>query len=314
MSRKTDLSRQVAVSRRFAAPPSQLFDAWLDPRTAGAWLFAMPGDVLKHIEIDARAGGTFAIHQQRGQTLAAHFGSYLELVRPGRLVFTFGTGQPSTSALVTVDIQPNGAGSLLTLTHELDPEWVPLEAGIRAGWASILDGLARATGEAGAFHTLILHRNFDAPRTLVWKAWTEGEHLMRWLCPAGFKVLFAQNDLRVGGKWRSGMRSPEGNEHIHCGEYLEIEKPARLVFTHTWERNDLEPRAITTITVVLNEQDSKTSMIFIQSGLATTESALSHQRGWTGAFDNLARLASELSRAGHLAEGETPEHLEPRKR
>jgi uncharacterized protein YndB with AHSA1/START domain len=83
------------------------------------------------------------------------------------------------------------------------------------------------------------------------------------------------------------------------GEYLEIEKPSRLVFTHTWERNDLEPRANTKITVVLNEHDGKTDMIFIHAGLATEESACSHKHGWTGAFDNLARFASRLAQANH---------------
>jgi uncharacterized protein YndB with AHSA1/START domain len=168
-----------------------------------------------------------------------------------------------------------------------------------AGWEGILEGLARASGEIGNGHTLIMHRTFDAPRILVWKAWTEAEHLVRWICPTGFRVLFAENDLRLGGTWRSGMRSPEGEDYIHCGEYLEIEKPSRLVFTHTWERNDLEPRANTKITVVLNERDGKTDMIFVHAGLATEESACSHKHGWTGAFDNLARLASELVQADH---------------
>jgi uncharacterized protein YndB with AHSA1/START domain len=88
------------------------------------------------------------------------------------------------------------------------------------------------------------------------------------------------------------MRSPDGDEYIHAGEYLEIDRPARLVFTHKWESNDLEPRVTTEITVTLNERDGKTDMIFVQSGLGTRESAASHKHGWTGAFDNLARLAS----------------------
>jgi uncharacterized protein YndB with AHSA1/START domain len=159
--------------------------------------------------------------------------------------------------------------------------------------------LARATGEEGCGHTLVMHRTFDAPRILVWKAWTEANHLMRWMCPAEFMVLFAENDLRIGGKWRSGMRSPEGEDFIHCGEYLEIEKPSRLVFTHTWESNRLEPRANTKITVVLNEIGGKTQMIFIHAGLATEESACSHRHGWTGAFENLAQLASELVQKTH---------------
>ena len=242
MSLTADLTRpMLVVSRRFAASPERLFDAWFDPKAVGTWLFATPGGVSKHVEIDARLGGGFAVHEQRGDILATHFGVYREIVRPNRIVFTFATDKLGTSTRVTIDIKPDGAGSLLTLT-QLDPEWGPRDAGIRAGWQGILEGLARASGEIGNGHTLIIHRTFDAPRILVWKVWTRAEHLVRWICPAGFSVLFAENDLRLGGTWHSGMRSPEGEDYIHCGEYLEIEKPSRLVFTHTWERNDLEPR------------------------------------------------------------------------
>jgi uncharacterized protein YndB with AHSA1/START domain len=270
MSLTADLTPPtLVVSRRFAASPERLFDAWFDPKAVGTWLFVTPGGVSKLVEIDARLGGGFAVHEQRGDILATHFGVYREIVRPNWIVFTFATDKLGTSTLVTIDIKPDGAGSLLTLTHQLDPEWGPRDAGIRAGWEGILEGLARASGEISNGHTLIMHRTFDAPRILVWRAWTEAEYLVRWICPTGFRVLFAENDLRLGGTWRSGMRSPKGEDYIHCGEYLEIEKPSRLVLTHTWERNDLEPRANTKITVVLNERDGKTDMIFVHAGLAT---------------------------------------------
>lgn len=284
----------LLVSRRFAAPPERVFDAWLDPLGAGRWLFATPSGISKHVEIDPRVGGGFAIHEQRGEMLARHFGTYREIARPGRIVFELvtDTDPRSTPTLVTVDIESDGRGTRLTLTHRLDPERATLDASIRAGWKSTLEGLARETGEAGEGHTLILHRAFTAPRLLVWKAWTEPEHLMRWLCPAGFEVLFAEVDLRIGGKWRSGMRSPEGNDYTAGGEYREIDPPSRLVLTHKWESNDLEPRVMTEITVTLNERDGKTHMIFVQSGLGSVESARSHEHGWTGAFDNLERHVS----------------------
>jgi uncharacterized protein YndB with AHSA1/START domain len=289
-------ARTLVVTRRFAAAPEILFDAWLDPKAVGSWLFATPDGVSQHVEIDARIGGGFAIHEHRDGVLATHFGEYREIVRSSRIVFTFGPDKRGPFSLVTVAIRPDGAGSLLTLSHALDPAWAKKVGGVRAGWESILEGLARAMGETGAGHTLIMHRTFEAPRILVWKAWTEAEHLLRWICPADFKVVFAENDLRLGGTWRSGMRSPAGEDFIHCGEYLEIEKPSRLVFTHRWERNHLEPRADTKITVLLDERDGKTEMIFIHAGLATVESARSHKHGWTGAFENLARLMVELSK------------------
>lgn len=285
----------LVVTRRFAAPPALVFDAWLDPKAVGRWLFATPGGLSAHVEIDARVGGCFAIHETRGETLATHFGEYLEIDRPRRLVFTMGRDRAGPFSRVAIDIVADGAGSLLTLTHFLSPEWAPSTPAFRAGWSGILEGLARETGEADAPHRLILFKTFDAPRALVFKCWTEPRHLMRWLCPATFTVLFVENDLRVGGKWRGGMRSPEGEEFIHHGEYVEIEPPSRLVMTHQWERNHLEPAALTTLEISLLEQDGKTEMIFVQSGLATEASALSHRHGWTGAFDLLAELARELA-------------------
>lgn len=277
----------LTLSRRFEAAPERVFDAWFDAAGVGAWLFATPEGASTHVAIDARVGGGFAIHEQRGAALARHFGKYLEIIRPRRIVFSFGA-EPGADSVVEVDIAPDGGGARLTLTHRLDPQWAG-DAAIRAGWQSALEGLARATGEPGAGHTLVIRRTFEAPRVLVWKAWTEREHLMRWLCPAGFTVLFAEGELRVGGRWRSGMRSPEGHEYVAGGEYRVIEPPARLVFTHVWESNDLEPRALTEVTVSLSERDGKTQMIFVQSGLGSRESALSHRGGWTGAFDNLER-------------------------
>jgi uncharacterized protein YndB with AHSA1/START domain len=290
-------SPPLVVSRRFAASPEILFDAWFDPKAVGEWLFASPGGISQHVEIDARVGGGFAVHEQRGDTLATHFGEYKEIVRANRIVFTFGSNKNGPFSLVTVGIEPDGTGSVLTITHKLLPDWASMDVSLRAGWSSILESLARLTGEEGAGHTLVLHRYFDAPRILVWKAWTESDHLMHWLCPADFKVMFAKNDLCVGGQWRSGMRSPDGEEFIHCGEYLEIQKPSRLVFSHRWERNSLEPEANTVVTVVLNEIGDRTQMIFVHAGLATEASACSHQHGWTGAFANLAHVASDLAQS-----------------
>jgi uncharacterized protein YndB with AHSA1/START domain len=102
MSLATDLSYPtLVVSRRFAASPERLFDAWFDPKAVGAWLFATPGGVSKHVEIDARVGGGFAIHEQRGEILATHFGEYREIVRPRRIVFTFGSSKDGPFSVVT---------------------------------------------------------------------------------------------------------------------------------------------------------------------------------------------------------------------
>lgn len=132
----------VQVSRRFSAPPERVFDAWLDPASVGRWLFATPGGVMELCEVDARVGGRFAIVERRGDGLAEHFGEYVELERPRRLSFDFWTSFGEERTRVTVEIEPDGDGCRLSLTHE--GVWADYEVRTRQGWAAILDGLARA--------------------------------------------------------------------------------------------------------------------------------------------------------------------------
>jgi len=78
-------------------------------------------------------------------------------------------------------------------------------------------------------------RVFDAPRHLVFKAWTTPEHMMRWWGPQGFTCLSCAIDLRVGGTWRLAMRSPAGVEDRQRGVFREIVEPERIVFTYAFE-------------------------------------------------------------------------------
>jgi len=131
----------VEVSRRFAAPPEAVFDAWLDPESVKHWLFATPDGAMERVEIDPRVGGGFAIVERRGADLAEHFGEYVEIDRPNRLAFDFWTSFSDERTRVTVAIAPDGDGALLTLRHE--GVWADWEEKTRQGWTMILDGLAR---------------------------------------------------------------------------------------------------------------------------------------------------------------------------
>jgi len=133
----------ITVERRIAAPPERVFDAWLDPAGVGRWLFATPGGVMERVEIDPRVGGRFLIAERRGADLAEHFGEYLEIERPRRLVFSFAAIRDSGYTRVAVTIVPDGDGSRLTLVHEMDPQWAAYEDRTRDGWTNILEGLDR---------------------------------------------------------------------------------------------------------------------------------------------------------------------------
>jgi uncharacterized protein YndB with AHSA1/START domain len=136
----------VRVSHRFAASPERVFDAWLDPRTAGKWLFATPTGQMTRVEIDARVGGRFSIIRKDGEEIE-HTGKYLEIDRPRRLVFTFAVPKFSPEyTRVTVDIVPYGAECELILTHE----GVLADYAERTpeGWRMILDSLERMLAAA----------------------------------------------------------------------------------------------------------------------------------------------------------------------
>jgi len=134
--------------RRFRASRERVFDAWLDAKTAGKWLFATPTGRSECVEIDARPGGWFYIVERRDSENVDHIGEYLELVRPHRLVFTLFAGKYSLQfERVTVVLQPLGSGCELDLTHKTRPE---LTSRVRCCWIEMLDRLAAMLGETGS--------------------------------------------------------------------------------------------------------------------------------------------------------------------
>jgi two-component system cell cycle response regulator DivK len=134
---------EMSVERRFAVEPGRLFDAWLDPETLGEWLFATPEGEMVRVECDARVGGTYAIVERREGEDVAHTGTYEEIERPSRLVFTLQVPKYSDStALVTVAIAAAEGGSDLRLSQTLAPELSAMSEQIEEAWATILDALA----------------------------------------------------------------------------------------------------------------------------------------------------------------------------
>src|SRR5260370_37893765 len=91
-----------------------------------------------------------------------------------------------------------------------------------------------------AANELTMTRIFDAPRDLVFKAWTAPEHMMNWFCPNGFTLPVCEMDFRVGGRLRLCMRATDGNEHWGRGVYREIVPAERIDWTGTLEHDGNE--------------------------------------------------------------------------
>jgi uncharacterized protein YndB with AHSA1/START domain len=135
---------RIAVSRRFKAPAERVFDAWLDPASAGRWLFATPTGEVVRVEIEGRTGGSFTIVDRRDGEDVEHVGRYLEIDRPRRLEFSFGVPKYSKEqAVVAIDIRPSATGCELTLTQEMDPSLAEYRSRTEEGWATILESLAK---------------------------------------------------------------------------------------------------------------------------------------------------------------------------
>jgi uncharacterized protein YndB with AHSA1/START domain len=152
-----------------------------------------------------------------------------------------------------------------------------------------------STAEASAERELTITRVLDAPRSLVFKVWTEPEHLARWWGPHDFTTPSLKADIRPGGTYRICIRSPKGGNHWMTGVYREIAAPERIVFTFAWENDEGKPGHETLVTVTFAEERGKTKLTFHQAVFESVSSRDSHQEGWSECLD---RLAAYLAKQG----------------
>jgi uncharacterized protein YndB with AHSA1/START domain len=155
-----------------------------------------------------------------------------------------------------------------------------------------------ATGTSPTAWELVISRAFDAPRDLVFKAWTEPARLARWWGPRGFKIPSCKMDVREGGAWRVCMRSPEGTDHWVRGVFREVVAPERLAFTWAWEDDEGKPKHETVVRVDFTERDGKTRLVMRQGSFESEKARDLHQSGWSSALDCLDDYLGELADDG----------------
>lgn len=150
-----------------------------------------------------------------------------------------------------------------------------------------------------AEQAVIITRVLDAPRDLVFKAWTEPERLMQWWGPRGFTTPSCAVDLREGGVSHCCMRSPEGKDYWSKSVYREIVEPERLVYTDSFA--DAEGNVVPAsyygmsedwpleflVTVTFDEYDDKTRFTLRHFGIPLGHDADMCADGWNESFDKL---------------------------
>jgi len=149
----TETLVQAKVTHRFSASPERIYDAWLDPAKVRIWMSAaleewgMSGE-MKRVEIDARVGGKFFFSDMRDAGEANHWGTYLALERPRKIVFTWITdaSQETDPSKVTITIEPDGSGSIATIEHEMPAEWASWVEKVEGGWSRMLRNIDALLG------------------------------------------------------------------------------------------------------------------------------------------------------------------------
>ena len=149
------------------------------------------------------------------------------------------------------------------------------------------DGAAEAPSD----REIVTTRVFDAPRELVFKAWTDPDHLARWWGPQGFTNTFHEFDLRPGGVWRFVMHGPDGADYQNKSVFVEITKPARIVFDHV-----SGPRF--QVTATFAEQAGRTEVTFRMLFETAAECDKVKAYAIQGNEQNFDRLEAELAKMG----------------
>jgi uncharacterized protein YndB with AHSA1/START domain len=138
---------------------------------------------------------------------------------------------------------------------------------------------------------LRLERTFAATPEEVFDAWTNPEVLQRWwAAQPTWTSPGCEVDPRVGGRYRLRMRTDEGRVYAVGGEYREVDRPHRLVYTWCWEGTDgPDPGHVSLVTVEFRPDGAGTTVVLEHGGLTSEESRAGHESGWIGTLDNLAR-------------------------
>jgi uncharacterized protein YndB with AHSA1/START domain len=136
----------LTIRREIAAPAEALFDAWLDATSLGSWM--RPDGIREtRAETDPRVGGAFRIVMVADESDVMHTGTYREINRPHRLVFTWSS--PAThfrDSLVTVSFQPSSSGSTVVEIHQVGLPDEEAQISHHEGWSEALAGLDRMLG------------------------------------------------------------------------------------------------------------------------------------------------------------------------
>jgi uncharacterized protein YndB with AHSA1/START domain len=224
----------VVLERTFDAPAGVVWKALTDINEMKQWYF----ENLTAFKPEVGFETEFNVHHD-GRDYP-HIWKVTEVSVGKKITYSWKFGGSPGESFLTMELFPEGDKTRLKLTHAgletFSPEANPQYArkNFVAGWTYFMgtglkDFLERNVPMPD--RDFVISREFDAPRELVWEAWTNPKHMAQWWGPHDFTNPVCEMELRAGGAYRIVMRGPEGTEYPGKGVFREIVKPERLVMT-----------------------------------------------------------------------------------
>jgi len=156
---------------------------------------------------------------------------------------------------------------------------------------------------------MVITRVFDAPRELVWKAWTDPKYVMQWWGPKGFSCPTCKIDFRVGGKFLISMKSPDGQEFYNGGEYHEIVPHEKIVSSMYFADANgnkveaaelgIEHKAIENaydVTLFEDLGNGKTKLTFIGNETAEEAKSSGQAEGWNQILEKIEEVLAAMAK------------------
>jgi uncharacterized protein YndB with AHSA1/START domain len=142
----------------------------------------------------------------------------------------------------------------------------------------------------------VINRVLDAPRELVFEAWTDPKHLAMWWGPKGFTSTNQEIDIRPDGVWRYVMHGPDGRDYQNKIVYIEVVKPERLVYAHGDDNEEDPGRFQVTVTFAELGKQTKLTMRALFQSAAELEKVVKEFGAIEGANSTLDRLQEQLAK------------------
>ena len=143
---------------------------------------------------------------------------------------------------------------------------------------------------------ILLTRVFDAPRDLVFKVWTDPEHVARWWGPRGFTNTIHEMDVRPGGVWRFTMHGPGGVDYLNKIVFIEVARPERLVYDHGGGEDGDSDRFHATITFTEEGGKTRVTMRTLFVSAAERDRVIKEYGAIEGGNQTLDRLGEYLAK------------------